>query len=150
MMEAPMGPTRTLETEIVIAAPPAAVWAVLTDGAGFAAWNPFIREMSGPVRPGARLTVSVHPAGGRAMTFRPRVLVADSGRELRWLGRLILPGLFDGEHSFRLVPLKGATRLIHAETFRGALVWLIDTDRFRADFTAMNEALKRRVEGQGE
>jgi hypothetical protein len=83
------------------------------------------------------------------MTFRPQVLVADSGRELRWLGRLILPGIFDGEHSFRLVPLDEATRLIHAETFRGALVWLIDTDRFCADFTSMNEALKRRVEGPG-
>ncbi len=144
-----MGPTRTIETEIVIAAPPAAVWAVLTDGAGFAAWNPFIRAMSGPVRPGARLTISVHPAGGRAMTFRPRVLVADPGRELRWLGRLVLPGLFDGEHSFRLVPLGEATRLIHAEAFRGVLVWLIDTNRFRADFIAMNEALKQRVERPG-
>ncbi len=84
------------------------------------------------------------------MTFRPRVLVANPGREQRWLGRLILPGIFDGEHSFRLVPLREATRLIHAETFRGALVWLIDTYRFRADFTALNEALKRRVEGPGE
>ena len=145
-----MNPTRTVETEIVIAAPPAVVWAVLTDGAGYAAWNPFIRAMSGPIRPGARLTISVHPAGGRAMTFRPRVLVADPGRELRWLGRLVLPGLFDGEHSFRLVPQGEATRLIHAETFRGVLAWLIDTDRFRADFTAMNRALKQRVEHPGE
>lgn len=144
-----MGPTRTVETEIVIAAPPGADWAVLTDGAGFPVWNPFIRAMSGPVRPGARLTVFVQLAGGRAMTFRTLVLVADPGRKLRWLGQLILTGLFDGEHSFPFLPLKGATRLIHAETFRGALVCLIDTDRFRASFTAMNEALNRRIVGEG-
>jgi hypothetical protein len=145
-METLMGPTRTVETEIFIAAPPDAVWAVLTDGARYGAWNPFIRALSGPVEPGARLTIAVHPAGGRAMTFRPRVLVADPARELRWLGRLVLPGLFDGEHSFRLMPEREGTRLIHAETFRGLLVGLVDINRFRADFTAMNEALKARAE----
>jgi len=30
-------------------------------------------------------------------------------RELRWLGRLLIPGLFDGEHSLRLEPTLDAT-----------------------------------------
>ena len=141
-----MGPTQTVETEIFIAVPPDAVWAVLTDGAQYGAWNPFIRALSGPAEPDARLTIAVHPSGGRPMTFRPRVLVAEPARELRWLGRLGLPGLFDGEHSFRLLPEREGTRLIHAETFCGLLVGLIDTNRFRADFIAMNEALKARAE----
>ena len=36
------------------------------------------------------------------MTFKPTVLAVHPERELRWLGRFILPGLFDGEHSFRI------------------------------------------------
>lgn len=36
------------------------------------------------------------------MTFHPVVLVAVQERELRWLGRLLIPGLFDGEHTFQL------------------------------------------------
>ncbi len=34
-------------------------------------------------------------------TFRPTVLVAEPNRELRWLGRLFMPGPFDGEHRSR-------------------------------------------------
>jgi hypothetical protein len=36
------------------------------------------------------------------MTFRPTVLNAETNRELRWLGHLLAPGLFDGEHSFTI------------------------------------------------
>jgi len=30
------------------------------------------------------------------MTFRPKVLAAQPGVLLRWIGRLIMPGTFDG------------------------------------------------------
>jgi hypothetical protein len=138
-------PTRTVTTEIDIPAPPLAVWQVLTDGPAHARWNPFIRAMSGKVAAGERLTNLMHPQGGKPMTFRPRVLVADPGRELRWLGRLGLPRLFDGEHFFRLEATDTGTRLVHGETFRGLLLWVMSVDRFRADFTAMNLALHERV-----
>ena len=145
-LAAALAPRRRLDTSVFIDAPPAAVWAVLADGAGYAAWNPFIRSMTGPLVAGARLTNVMHPAGGRPMTFRPVVLAAEPGRELRWRGRLWVPRLFDGEHHFRLAPEGRGTRLDHGETFRGLLLWFIDTDRFRADFTAMNAALNARVE----
>ena len=138
-------PTRTIETQIDIPAPPQTVWQVLTDGPAYADWNPFIRNMSGAVVVGGRLTNRMHPAGGSAMTFRPKVLVADPARELRWLGRLGLPRLFDGEHYFRLVPHGTGTRLVHGEAFRGLLLWVMKVDRFRDDFTAMNLSLRDRV-----
>lgn len=138
-------PTRTIETEIDIPASPQAVWQVLTDGPAYADWNPFIRSMSGAVVAGGRLTNRIHPAGQSAMTFRPRVLVADPARELRWLGRLGLPRIFDGEHYFRLEANATGTRLVHGETFRGLLLWGMKVDRFREDFTAMNLALRDRV-----
>jgi len=83
------------------------------------------------------------------MTFKPTVLAADAERELRWLGRLGVPGIFDGEHSFRLERLPdGGTRFVQAERFRGVLVGLFGTTLQKAllGFEQMNHALKQRAE----
>ena len=97
------------------------------------------------------LKISVQPVGGKGMTFRPRVLRAVPDQELRWLGRVVLPGIFDGEHFFKIEPLDQGrrTRLIHGERFTGLLVPLLrkNLDRgTREGFEAMNQALKARVE----
>jgi hypothetical protein len=76
-------------------------------------------------------------------------MAAERERLLRWLGRLGLPGLLDGEHSFRLDPAgEGRTRFVQSERFTGLLVrffgkTLAQTER---GFAQMNEALKRRAE----
>lgn len=49
-----------------------------------AAWNPFIRSITGHIAKGERLAVSVQPAGGKAMNFRPTILLAARNTELRW------------------------------------------------------------------
>lgn len=139
---------RRIETAIDIAAPPRAVWDVLVDFAAYPDWNPFIRRLQGEARVGARLEVTVQPPGGKPMTFKPTVLAAEPARELRWLGRVLMPGLFDGEHGFRLEATAGGCRLHHGETFGGILVPLFgkmldDTER---GFAALNAALKERVE----
>lgn len=83
------------------------------------------------------------------MTFRPAILAIKPERELRWLGHLLIPGIFDGEHSFVIEPLaEGRVRLVQSETFNGLLVQfsgplLDDTER---SFNLMNLALKERVE----
>ncbi len=139
-----------LRTAIDINASGERVWRVLTDFGAYREWNPFITSISGELRRGARLEVRVHALGGRGVTFRPTVLVADQNRELRWVGRLLFPGIFDGEHAFQITPLeKGRVRLLQQETFRGLLVpalrWLLD-GQTRAGFEAMNRALKERAE----
>src|SRR3990172_11223531 len=136
--------------EIDINASGERVWRVLTDFSAYGEWNPFITSISGEVRRGARLKVRVQPSGGRGMTFRPTVLAADQNRELRWVGRLLFPGIFEGEHAFQITPLEnGRVRLLQQETFRGLLVpllrWVLD-GQTRAGFEAMNLALKERVE----
>jgi hypothetical protein len=93
---------KELVTDILINASPSAVWKVLTDLPAYPEWNPFIRSISGDLKPGGRLTVVIQPPEGWSMTFRPRVLAATPNTELRWLGRLLISGLFDGEHSFHL------------------------------------------------
>lgn len=139
---------KTIETRIEIDATPEQVWAVLTDTARFAEWNPFIRELSGELAIGSRLDVHIQPPGAKGMRFRPTVRAFEPNRELRWLGKVGVRGLFDGEHRFGLESLPGGRTLFtHAETFRGLLVpftsgMLANT---RAGFEAMNRALRDRV-----
>jgi hypothetical protein len=141
---------KRIETEITIRGTPEQVWSVLTDFRKYPDWNPFIREASGEVKMGARLEVRIHPPDGRPMTFRPTVREASPSRELRWLGHLGVPGLFDGEHVFQLEPTGvGQTRLRQNEEFRGVLVHLLPNslfDKTRRGFEEMNRALRTTVE----
>ncbi|MEW9533728.1 SRPBCC family protein [Microbispora sp. NPDC049125] len=140
--------TRTIDTTTVIDAPPGQVWEVIADFARYPEWNPFVREISGPLVPGERLTVRIASPGGKSMTFQPRLLTAEPGRALRWKGTLALPRLFDGVHEFLIGPEGAGTRLVHRETFSGLLVpFGGGTIRgARAGFEQLNTALKRRVE----
>ena len=140
-------PRDGFETGIFIAAPPERVWALLTDPGAHAVWNPMIAAVEGSFTPGRRVRLTMRTPSGGTMRFRPRVLVADPGRELRWLGRLGLPRLFDGEHYFRLIPEAGGTRLIQGERFRGLLLWVMDVQQFLPGFEAGNAALKALAEG---
>lgn len=137
-----------IRTATTIGAPPEAVWAALADTASYGGWNPFIPQLEGRLAVGERLRVRIAPPGGRAMTFRPRVTAAEPGRRLAWLGRLGLPGLFDGEHAFDLEPVAGGTRLTQSERFTGALVPLLrgSLGATEEGFRQMNEALRERVE----
>ena len=137
-----------LEAVTDIDATPLEVWAVLTDFDRHPDWNPFIRAITGECEVGARLRVTIAPPGGRAMTLRPVVLAADPAGELRWRGRLLLPRVFDGEHSFRLEPLgDGRTRFTQSEVFRGVLVPFTSgvLAKTGAGFEAMNRALADEV-----
>jgi hypothetical protein len=141
---------KVIDTEIEIGAPAERVWAILTDFASYSEWNAFLRWQEGEAKFGARLHLFIQPPGRSRMTFRPTVLVADPNRELRWLGRLWVPGLFDGEHSFTIEPTgESCVRFGQREHFRGLLVPLLATmlDRdVRPGFEAMNRALKLRAE----
>lgn len=140
---------RELRTEVEIDAPPERVWRVLTDFGAYPEWNPFIRSIDGETRVGSQLKIRIEPPGARGMTFRPTVRAAEPARELRWLGRLLVPGLVDGEHRLALEPLEGGrSRFIQSERFRGLLVGLLGGTLAATErgFEQMNESLKRRLE----
>jgi hypothetical protein len=145
---------KQLHTQIEIGASARRVWELLTDFASYPEWNPFIRSIRGRPVPGERLEARIEPPGGRGMNFKPKVLSAKPNRELRWLGHLLVPGLFDGEHSFTIEPLEeGRVRFVQREAFRGLLVPLfarsLETNTHRG-FEEMNRALKERAEAAPE
>ena len=141
---------KQLRAEIDIHATAERVWQILTDFDAYPAWNPFLVRASGRPRQGERLNLRMQPVGGRGMTFRPTVIDASPGRRLRWLGRLLVPGIFDGEHSFTIEAVgEGNVRLIQEEQFRGILVpllWRSLQRRTLPAFELMNLALKKRAE----
>ena len=141
---------KTIETHIIIKANVTQVWLQLLDFKSYSDWNPFIREISGNAAIGEQLNVQIHPPEGNAMTFTPQVLTHTPNQEFRWIGKLFLKGIFDGEHYFKLRKISATeTCLTHGENFSGFLVpFLFSTieKNTTTGFQAMNEALKKQVE----
>ncbi|GAA5037462.1 hypothetical protein HNP84_003135 [Thermocatellispora tengchongensis] len=142
---------RTIDTSIVIEAPPQAVWDVLADFAGYAEWNPFIVRAEGEAVAGSVLSLHIRPPGGAGMTHHPTVLVAEPARHLRWLGKVAIPGLLAARHDFILEPHGQGTLVRHREVFTGLLVPFLRRTLRRTEegFAALNAALKERAERRG-
>ncbi len=84
------------------------------------------------------------------MTFKPKMVNVETNREMCWLGKLWIPGLFNGEHCFTIEAFdEKGVRFVQHEKFTGLLVPFmaksLDRDT-KSGFEAMNLALKERAE----
>lgn len=141
---------KELKTSIEINASPAEIWRVLTDFENYSQWNPFIINIRGNPEPGAKIVAQIHPPGQRAMTVKPILLKVEENKEFRWIGHLMFPGIFDGEHAFIIESAQDSKVIFrHEERFSGILVpvfWKLLYQHTRAGFIEMNQALKKHVE----
>jgi hypothetical protein len=140
-----------LRTQVDIDAPAEVVWQVLVDFEGHADWDPFFSHLEGDLQEGSTLDIVIGDPADGGMAFQPEVLHVEEAREPRWIGHLVLPGVFDGEHAFMIVENDaGSVTLFHEEIFTGPMVpffWeKLDTET-RAGFHDFNAALKARAEG---
>jgi hypothetical protein len=139
-----------VETQIEIHASSERIWSILMDFPSYARWNPFVRSIEGTPSVGALLNVHIQPPGANGMRFRPTVLAVEAKHEFRWKGKLVIPGIFDGEHYFILEPKSDSQVVIrHGEAFSGLLVPMFRRaldGATKQGFVAMNEALKREAE----
>lgn len=148
---------KEIRTEITIQAAPERIWEILSNFDNYPNWNPFIKSITGNpeesgqvVKVGEKIIVRLEPPEGKGMTFKPKVLAFNKNKEFRWIGHLLFPGLFDGEHRFELVDNgNGTTTFIHAERFSGILVRMLskmlDGSTLNG-FNAMNRKLKEEAE----
>lgn len=141
---------KELKTEIHIQASATKVWEVLMAFDDYPRWNPFIKSIRGTAVAGEKIVARIEPPGAKGMTFKPTVLVANQHKEFRWIGHLLFPGLFDGEHRFELTDNgDGTTTFVQAEKFKGILVPLfrkmLDQGTMEG-FQAMNRKLKEECE----
>jgi hypothetical protein len=140
---------RELQASIEIDVPAERIWDVLCDLSRYGEWNPFMTHAEGELIEGTKLAIRIQLPGGRQMEFKPTVREVEPRRSVRWLGRFILPGIFDGEHTLAVEPVGESTaRFTQRERFSGILTSFAGKlfDRTQAGFEAMNEALKRRCE----
>ena len=141
------GGCSTMRAEVAIDAEPSTVWRVLMDLDRYGDWNPFLTHAEGRLEPGQVLHIVMRPVGKANDAFSPTVLVVEPERHLAWRGRLGVPGLFDGEHHFRLEPSGGRRiRLVQDEHFSGLFVPFVGFEPYHLGWIKMNEAIKRRAE----
>lgn len=141
---------KEIYTEIEIQASVDKVWSILTDFKSYPMWNPFIRKADGNIKLGDKLKIILQPSGSGKMSFSPTVTKLEFKRELRWLGHLLIPGLFDGEHIFIIEQIKpNRVKFIQREIFKGILVPLFASKLdlgTKNGFIEMNIALKKQAE----
>jgi len=140
-----------IKTEILIKAALEKVWNILTDFDNYPEWNPFIRSIQGNVQMENKIEVVILPPNSKERTFNPTILNFENQKELRWKGKLLIGGLFDGEHLFELIDHgDGTTTLKHSEKFSGLLVPLFKKqleNNTKIGFESMNQKIKELAEG---
>jgi len=136
---------KEVRSEIRIDASPEEVWRVLTDFAAYPTWNPFVKSISGDMKPGERITLTLQPGPGEARTVRPKVLCVDPGKSFVWQSHHSIPFLVRAAHCFEIEPDEGGkTRFIQREIFSGLLASIMArrAEAHQCGFEEMNRAIK--------
>lgn len=141
---------REVQTYIDIQAPASLVWDILADFGTYRRWNPLIRGILGRPTTGAKIEVRLRLPQGNDVSIRSMIVRAREPRELRWLDRWTVPGMFSSERRFRIESLpEGGVRFHHAEQVNGMMAPLLIQRRqlrTKSALDAMNTALKQRAE----
>jgi hypothetical protein len=141
---------RSIHTEREIDAPPERVWTALTDLGAYEEWNPSVTAAAGTVAVGATVDLRVQPTHGRERSLTATVTDVEPGRRLEWVGTVGGPWLFEGRHTFELLPLDGGrTRFVNRERVSGLTAPLVVRSDAHEAYEAMNRALADRVEDSG-
>ena len=138
------------EHSAVATASPETAWDVISDLENHANWNPYTVELKGEPVVGTQLFNRTN-SGGRDLVFRPEVLNAEPGRELRWRGTLGVRFVADGEHYYRINPGPASDQvtITQGEEFRGILVtplraWFNLDEEFRVSTTSLAKHITAR------
>lgn len=110
------------EVETEIDASPEVVWSLLTDGAGYAAWDQGIRGIEGTIADGERIAFVAEVSPKRP--FKVTVAFPEPGRIMTWTGGMPL-GLFRGVRTFTVSARGDGTHVAMREVFTGPMVGLI-------------------------
>jgi hypothetical protein len=129
-----------------IHAPPARVWSLLTNAAGFPSWCTTVTSLTGTIAVGEKLSLRSTTAPDR--TFTPRVTKLDAEQEMEWSDGFA--PMFRGVRTFTLrTKAGGVTEFTMSEVFSGAMLPMIrgTLPDFGPPFEAFARDLKRAAEG---
>jgi hypothetical protein len=140
-------PSKAANADTIVDAPKQAVWATLVDLGAYDEWNPVITSARGVVAEGAGLDLRFERGGEPAQGVEVELVIVRDERKLRWMYRLLVPGLRDVELEILLEP-DGAdrTHVRASERYEGLLAPLVPIAERRRDLEAIVEALETQVE----
>jgi hypothetical protein len=141
---------KKITTQTGIKAKPERIWDILTDFSSYELWNPFMTKIIGEPNLGNKIEVHIRTIRGKNRVYHPVITKLDENKELKWQGRSILPGIFDGERIFQIESTSPEeVTFTHMEIFSGLgakfLGRGLDHD-LQQGFQEMNNALKARAE----
>jgi len=140
-----------ISREVRIEAAPDVVWGQAANFEKYGEWNPFFTSIEGKLAPGEKVRVTMQPVGKKKQSFSPKILSVEPGTGWVWRGRLGIPGLFDGRHTFTMQRTgDGAVVFRQEERFSGILVPFVGFRPYIQGWERMNEALAERAEGASE
>ncbi len=140
---------RYYEASSVIAADAEAVWAVLSNGPGWATWDSGVDGVKGRIVLGEMVKIRSQATPGRALPVK--VTALEPPARLRFSGGMPL-GLFRGARTYELSPAAGGGTAFHMrEEYTGPLLGLIwrSMPDLGPSFDRFARGLKLRVESGG-
>jgi hypothetical protein len=134
----------TCTIRCTIDAPPARVWALLTDARRIPEWNSTVSSIEGEIALGGKLALRVPLDPKR--TFRPKVTRFVPDREMEW--RDGFAPMFRGVRTFTLAPVPAGTAFVMTERLSGLMLPMIrrSLPDFGPAFEAYAADLKRAAE----
>jgi hypothetical protein len=137
--------TLRYKTKVSINASAKAIWAKLTDAAGFPRWNTTVQSIEGNIAPGGKLVIRVPTAPGRK--FTPKVVEFAPDQRMVWRDGFF--PMFRGTRTFALKPSGTGTEFEMEEVFQGLMLPMIKGqlpdfrpvfDQYAADLKKVCEA----------
>ena len=137
-------PARSYRDAVVVDAPRAAIWSLLTEFDRYHEWNPYITEARGTATAGSTIELGFRTGadGAEAETRSAKVLIVRPRRKLEWETRVVAPGFLDREQVFRVLPMRSGRWLVVQEVrLEGVLAPFADFDDDRAGLVRMLKAI---------
>ena len=138
------------QTEIVIDAPPAEVWAVLTDFENMPKWSSSFQGLTGDFRNGGKVVARFRAGGDGNVREFPHVLTLKEGVSFQWSDPFAAAPTIRDNHTYMVEPFgDGQTRFTQVDEFTGApsgqLTTLAAANATRESYITFNRELRNEV-----
>ena len=130
-------------TEIIIAAEPEEIWAVITDAPNYKNWNPVIINVMGTYKEGATIMNTVVEEGKKPTDMKSKVVKFEPPFHLNQFGGY--RGIITFDHHYILEKVEEGTKVIQKEEYTGLYVNFWDSLWVEPAYKKVNEALKQEV-----
>ena len=135
---------KSVRAERVIPRSAEAIWTALMDTGRYGEWNPIFVSAEGRFEEGGTIRYQMKTGDGTTTPVEPLVRRLVGGQELNQFGGL--RGVLTFDHTWRLEPVAGGTRVTQHEEYRGIGVWFWDPAWVEEAYRDALVALERHLE----